>query len=191
MSEQSHIQQEWLSLIAKGDEKAFTDFFVHYSGPVHAFIYNHSGDKDLADDILQDIFTKIWLTRESLEEVKNISAYLFTIARHHVINLLKQKIRDRKRHLEWHTLHTDAHPAESMETLLTVIDKAIEQLPERQRKTWLLSRREGKKYTEIATELGVSRETVKTNLQLANAGITKYVLEHIELAAAIFILRIF
>lgn len=191
MSDQSNIQQEWLSLIAKGDEKAFTDFFVHYSGPVHAFILKHSGDKDLADDILQDIFTKIWLTRESLEEVKNSSAYLFTIARNHVVNLIKQKIRDRKRNLEWHTLHAETFPSEPIEPLLTVIDKAIEQLPERQRETWLLSRKEGKKYAEIAEALGVSRETVKTNLQLANKGIAKYVMEHIELAAALFILRIF
>ena len=126
----------------------------------------------MADDLVQEVFTKLWLTRETLPAIGNMNNYLHSIARNYAIDMLRKKIRERKRDLDWqHSLLGESDVAER-EMYLDIIDRAVEQLPEQQKKTWLMSRRQHKKYIEIATALGISRETVKTNLQLANAGIT-------------------
>lgn len=189
-NQNTYVEADLLRSIAKGDEHAFGIFFERYSRLVHNFILRYNDDPQLADDIIQEIFTRIWLTRETLPDIGNITNYLFTIAKNYAINLIRQKVRERQRHLEWHTMQLNDGDKKELEPLLSVLDKAIAGLPERQQRTWIMSRREGKKYVEIAEELGVSRETVKTNLQLANANITRYVLANIELAIALYILKI-
>lgn len=143
----------------------------------------------MADDLVQEVFTKLWLTRETLPAIGNMNNYLHSIARNYAIDMLRKKIRERKRDLDWqHSLLGESDVAER-EMYLDIIDRAVEQLPEQQKKTWLMSRRQQKKYIEIATALGVSRETVKTNLQLANAGITKYVLANARLTVLLILLK--
>lgn len=145
----------------------------------------------MADDLVQEVFTKLWLTRETLPAIGNMNNYLHSIARNYAIDMLRKKIRERKRDLDWqHSLLGESDVAER-EMYLDIIDRAVEQLPEQQKKTWLMSRRQQKKYIEIATALGVSRETVKTNLQLANAGITKYVLANARLTVLLILLKHF
>lgn len=143
----------------------------------------------MADDLVQEVFTKLWLTRESLPAIGNMNYYLHSIARNYAIDMLRKKIRERKRDLGWQQSLSEETDAAEREMYLDIIDKAVEQLPEQQKKTWVMSRRQQKKYLEIAAELGVSRETVKTNLQLANAGITKYVLAHARLTLILVLLK--
>ena len=186
----TYTDNELLLRIAKGDQHAFGIFFERYAKLVHNFILRYNDDPQVADDIIQEIFTKIWLTRESLPGIRTISNYLFTLAKNYAVNLIRQKIRESQRHLDWHTMQVNESDKNELEALLSIVDRAIAELPERQQRTWIMSRREGKKYVEIANELGISRETVKTNLQLANANITRYVLANVELVAALYMLRI-
>lgn len=190
VNQTTYTDKELLTRIAVGDEHAFNVFFERYSKLVHRFILKYNDDLALADDIIQEIFTKIWLTRESLPEITHVSNYLFTVAKNYAANLVRQKIREKHRHVQWHALQANDQDNTDLEPLLSLLDKAIAQLPERQQRTWVLSRVAGKKYVEIAEELGVSRETVKTNLQLAQANITRYVLANIKLGLALSLLKI-
>ena len=180
--------KEVLSRVADGDEAAFKLLFNHYSRLLYSFLYRHTDDFQLAEDLVQDIFTKIWLTRESLGQMDNFASYLFVLARNHTLNIVKKRIAERKRELNWHDHVSQADSDKG--PLLDLIDQAVEQLPAQQRNAWILSRREGRKYTEVADEMGISRETVKTYLQHANTNISKYVLSHADLAILLLLLKI-
>lgn len=183
-----HSKPELLLRIAQGDEAAFTQLFKQYAKLLYSFLYEHTDSPQLADDLVQDIFTKLWLTRESLPNIKNIHAYLFTLARNHVINDLKKKIRERKRNSEWHEMlqTVNAGNEQQREVQLDIIDQAVGQLSAQQQRVWLMSRRESKKYSEIAAELGISKETVKKYLQYANVSITTYVLSKVDILLLLF-----
>jgi RNA polymerase sigma-70 factor (ECF subfamily) len=190
LASNQNIEKEILRRVADGDEGAFGELFKRYAKLLYSFLFRHTDNNQLADDLVQDIFTKIWLTRESLHEIDNFASYLFVLARNHALNIVKKRIADRKRELNWHehlaTREQDADDA----PLLDLIDRAVEQLPEQQRNVWVMSRRQGKKYAEVADEMGISRETVKTYLRHANANISKYVLAHADLAILLLLLKI-
>lgn len=171
-----HNEKELLLKIAEGDEKAFTELVKQYTKLLYSFLYEHTDSAQLADDLVQDIFTKLWITRETLTEIKNFSAYLFTLAHNHAMNEIKRRIRESRRNNKWEqTKNTEEYDYQK-EVILDIIDRAIEQLPAQQQKVWLMSRRQNMKYREIAATLGISQETVKKYLQYANASIAKYLL---------------
>lgn len=188
-NDQIYVNSNLLKRVAEGDEAAFGELFNQYSRLLYSFLFRHTDDAQLADDLVQDIFTKIWLTRESLTGVENFASYLFVIARNHALNIIRKRIAERKREAEWHDA-LGANQHHDRQPLLDLIDEAVAQLPEQQRKAWIMSRRDGKKYAEVASAMGISRETVKTYLQHANAGIGKYVLSHADLAVLLLLLKI-
>jgi RNA polymerase sigma-70 factor (family 1) len=187
----SYSEKELLQKIAEGDEKAFSILFNTYSTRLYHFAIKHNGNAQLSDDLVQDVFTKLWLTRETLVAIENIQHYLFSMARNYAIDFLRQKLREKKRDTEWQQSLEEISESTNKEFYLDIIDRAIVQLPDQQRKTWIMSRREKKTYIEIAENLNVSRETVKTNLQYANAGIRKYVLKCLKVSSLLGLLTFF
>ncbi|WEK37512.1 MAG: sigma-70 family RNA polymerase sigma factor [Candidatus Pseudobacter hemicellulosilyticus] len=181
-----------LVLAGKGDPAAFAELFHRYARLVYSFLYEHTDSAQLANDLLQEVFTRLWITRESLPAIRNISAYLYTITRNQVMNELKKKIRERQRLQQW-TQQQEVADAEADRwwvQQLDLLDQAISQLPEQQQRAWLLSRREGLSYVEIAGSMGLSRETVKKYIGYANAAIIKFVSERAGLALALFLYKI-
>lgn len=186
----SYEEKELLRYISEGDESAFEVIFNRYSKLLYSFLYRHTDDVHLADDLVQDVFTKVWLTRESVAHIENFAAYLFVMARNHALNIIQKRIRDRKREMNWHLMIDQIDDNESRQPFLDLIDQAVAKLPQQQYKTWMMSRRQGMKYAEIATALGISRETVKTHLQHANNAITKHVLANASLAILFLLIKI-
>ncbi|MFX1704790.1 sigma-70 family RNA polymerase sigma factor [Chitinophaga sp. CC14] len=179
----THIKEELLSRIAEGDGKAFTQLLEEYSGLLYSFVVRHTGNRELAEEIVQDIFTQIWQTRESLAEIRNFRTYLYVISRNRIVNEIKKAARERKKHKEWME-SVYAAPEEdrsATEQQYSLIDAAINRLPPQQLKVWTLNRREGFTYQQIAASMNISRETVKTYLQHANTSITKYIAGHLEI----------
>jgi len=188
-ADETYANKDILMRVAEGNESAFKMLFNEYSKLLYSFLYRHTDDMQLADDLAQDIFTKIWLTRESLANIDNFASYLFVLARNHALNIIKKRISDRKREVDWHEYVASKAMAEDREHLLDLIDQAVEHLPEQQRNVWKMSRRQGLKYAEVAIAMGISKETVKSYLQHANAGISKYVLTHADLAILLLLLK--
>lgn len=171
-----HQDAELLQRIASGDERAFRIIFNQYHHKLGAFIYRITGSRELAQEITQDLFLKIWLNRESLTEVANFRAYLFTASKNQAITCLKKIAREQTRITPLEStmeVTYDEDSADSYRYLL--IDEAIDLLPPQQRQVYLLSRHERLKYTEIASRLNLSRETVKKYLQLSSESISTYI----------------
>jgi len=184
------ITNDLLPLVSAGNEEAFRELFHLYADLLHTYIRNITKSDELAEDIVQDIFLQIWTSRETLVNIRNFRNYLFVISRNHALNVIKQMIRENKRKKQWEenrALPGQEHP-EYLEPGLSLIEEAVRLLPPQQQKVWIMSRKDGMKYTEIAAATGLSRETIKKYLQYATASIMQYVGSRIDLLLIVALL---
>jgi RNA polymerase sigma-70 factor (ECF subfamily) len=178
-------ERELLIQVASGNEYAFRKLFMVHHQLLGVHMLRITNSVELAEEIVQDVFLKIWLTRETLVGVDNFKAYLFVISKNHALNCLKKLAKER---LLIKTMETNGFGDLVPETTdtdmyYTLLDEAIDHLPPQQQKVYLLSRHGRLKYAEIADQLELSRETVKKYLQIATTSITEYVHEHLEVTA--------
>lgn len=152
------------------DEYAFGKIFQSFSGMVYSFSYKLTRSNYLAEEIVQEVFLKVWIHRESLPQIDNFSAYLFTIAKNLAFNILKHNLIEEKAKTILHGQRTDSHETE--ETVIyqdyqQLLNKAINHLPPQQKLVYSMCHQEGLRYKEAAQKLKISRLTVKTHMQQA------------------------
>jgi len=170
---------ELVKLVSTGNERAFRYLYITYHQLLRTHVYRLTESSELADEIVQDVFLKIWNNREILAGINNFKGYLFILSKNYTIDFLRKHIRQTILHQKWESEEGQTFKEEDLDggvnNYYGLLDEAIDQLPPQQKKVYLLSRHEHLKYVEIAGQLGISRETVKTYLQLATAAITLYV----------------
>lgn len=173
----SYEEKEILSQIAAGDEAAFTRLFKHYHQLLGSYVLRFTRSRELTEEIVQDVFMKIWLNRAGLTEVVDFRAYLFTVSKNHVLNCLKKIAKDRliSNGLEENEILLDMNETSEESAYYELIDEAIDLLPPQQQKVYLMSRHERLKYAEIALKLNLSKETVKKYLQISTDSISSYI----------------
>lgn len=169
-------EREILQLTAQGNERAFRVLFDRYHKKLALYIFRITKSMEISEDIVQEVFLKIWINRSELTEVKNFKTYLFVISKNAAFNWLKSDARQSLM-LDVIDVHHEALETESVETdeRYLLIDEAIDCLPDQQRKVYILSRHERLKYEEIALQMNISRETVKKYLQIAGNSISNYI----------------
>jgi len=161
-------ENDLLARVAEGDEKAFALIFHHYRHKIYSYAYHISGSSAQADELVQDVFLKVWLYRDKIPHILRFDSWLFTIARNQVFDMLKSMAREASlRHQMAGLLDPDANPVE--DRMLTreneeQLQRALDKLSPRQKLIFTLSRNEGLKHEEIASQLHISRHTVKTHL---------------------------
>jgi RNA polymerase sigma-70 factor (ECF subfamily) len=178
----SHNERELLDLTAQGDENAFSRLFYLWHQKLGAYIHRLTGSTELTEEIVQDVFMKVWDNREKLIQIACFSAYLYVLSRNHTYNCLRQVAKERSANRaliekKWESGHVE-DPSVSAPDYYGLIDKAVASLPPQQQKVYILSRRERLKYDEIAAVMNISRETVKKYLQIATHAIQGYIRSH-------------
>lgn len=179
-----HSEQELLQLIAKGDEAAFATLFNNYRNKIYSIAYELTESTIISEEIVQDTFLKIWLKRETLEDITHFKAYLFTITRNYVFSALKSIAR--KQNLELNVVqnilvyHSDTENNLVQKEYDGILKRAVDSLPPKQRQVYVLMKENGYKRHEVAAELQLSEETVKTHLAHAMRTIRAYCLAHID-----------
>lgn len=180
-----------LSQIAKGDEVAFRSLFLHWQQLLAGYVFRITESRELTEDIIQDVFLKIWITRESLTEINNFKHFLLVVSRNQAFDVMKKLMKQEvlKRTLEKENRPVNFNENYEADNKSSIIDQAIDNLPPRRKEVWLLSRHERLTYNEIAEKLGISRESVKTHLKLATSSISEFIRSHlINLAVLIAVL---
>ncbi|MFA6083201.1 RNA polymerase sigma factor [Mucilaginibacter sp.] len=169
-------EKELLLQVASGDEHAFSELFNTYHQHLGTHIYRITDSVELAEEVVQDAFLKIWLNRKALTSVKNFKAYLFVISKNHALNCLRKLAKERiaQKSIEDNEVALETANIIDNNDYYNLLDKAIDHLPPQQQKVYLLSRHDRLKYDEIANKMGLSRETVKKYLQVATLSITNF-----------------
>lgn len=156
----------------------FKELFDKYFDTIRSFVYYRCGDTETASDITQEVFMKIWEKREQFE-VSDIKSLLYKMANDKVISDYRKGQTQLNFEQSMVIEHDyDASPEEiaEFEELKTIYSKALADMPENQRVTFLMNRNEGLKYHEIAENLNISIKAVEKRISTALAYLKKELL---------------
>ena len=176
-------EKRLLLLVADGDHVAYQQLFNHYWNHIFTTTLVFVKSREIAQDLTQDIFARIWIKREKLKEVEQFQNYLFIVSRNLIFDRLRKKvlIPENKAYLEqFFEEERLLAPDYSMELreLEEILYKGIDILPNRQRVAFYLSRFKGLRHKEIAIKMGISQESVKSHIMRAAGHLRKYLAEH-------------
>lgn len=185
-------QENILRLLKAGDEKGIELLFTNYFKPLCVVAYRIVGDEDTAKDVVQDVFVKLWDHRDRVAIKTSLFGYLKQSVVNHSIDHQRKGYVLRKvalesehqEHLQSSPSEVTAHQAEGSE-LGAFVQRAIEQLPERCRLVFNLSRHEGLSYKEIAESLDISVKTVENQMTKALKTLRKLLAPVLTLVLAI------
>lgn len=175
------ITQELVDRLKSGDILAFDQIYKHFSHKLFTFIFKILKNEAEAEEIVQEVFVKIWEARENLGDYKLINSYIFTIAYNQSISLIRKRINNQKyiEQLKYLSVIQNSPSAISeieFNELSGQLNKLINNLPERQQQVFLLHREKGLTYPEIADQLGISKNTVENHMSKA----LKYLRENLS-----------
>ena len=169
MQKKLYISDEQLiPAVRRGDHYAFDQMFHKYGPSLFSFVVSVLKDESDAEEVVQDVFLKIWEKRKDLDSSLSFKSYLFTIALNATKNRYRKKLQAEKYKqdlaLELNRNQTSDLDAIEYRNLLDYVDKIIEKLPPSRREIFILSKKDGLKNPEIAKLLNISEQTVKNQL---------------------------
>ncbi len=170
-------ETEIIASLKKGSVAAFEQLFEAYSQKLYHFSFSYLKSESEAEDIVQDVFLKIWKNRESLKTDTSFRSYLFTIAFHAIQESFNKKNRQQKFRIElFEYLASENSVLEdqlNFETLLYKLNRLIDELPLRRKEIFLKRKKEGKSIQCIAAEMGISEKTVENQITEAMHSLRK------------------
>lgn len=170
-----------LHLLSQGSEYAFTQIFDHYRGPVYGTAFKFLKSQEAAEEIVQDIFLKLWMKRAEIPSIQNFNGFLFTMARNAILDKLRRTANEKIAQQvlskqQSFTDNTDHRVQDNQYQQL--LEKAIDNLSPQQREVFHLAKIEGYSYKEIAEELDISVLTVKVHMNKALASLRAFLKGH-------------
>ena len=149
------------------DEQVFSSIFKANSKTVFNYIYYKFGNEEKSYDAVQEAFVKLWENCAKVAPEK-AKSYVYTVANNLYLNVIKaEKVRLKYADKTLKTTHETPEYLMEESEFKTKLDKALNDLPENQRITFLLNRIDGKKYKEIAEMEGVSVKAIEKRMHLA------------------------
>ena len=174
-------EKELLLQVAEGNEFAYRRIFNNYWGQVYSTAYMFTKMPETAEDITQDVFAQIWVKRAYLRDVGKFEAFLYITARNLIIDRLRKKVHtpEYTDYLKAYFEEPDYNPAQQVEIkeFEENIHKAISRLPAQQQIAFRLSRFSNMRHEEIAVQMGISKQTVKSYIVRAIVTLRKYLQE--------------
>ena len=151
--------------IKKDDYACYNQLFMRYYNRICLFVFNMTADYSASEDIVQELFIKLWVQRGKLEINENIAGYLYQASKNAALNYLRAE-KSRQKSIqnmpvqEW---QSDENLIEQIE-FSAALNQCIGQLPERSRDVFMKSRFDGLKQQEISDQLGISVKTIKNQI---------------------------
>jgi RNA polymerase sigma-70 factor (ECF subfamily) len=163
--------EEFLILqLKKGSFEAFDKIYQMYAKCLYAYCLQFTKSPCDSEEIVQDIFVKLWTSREYIRQETTLRSLLFIIAKHHIINAFRSKINQPvyEEYVNYKETISENDPSLQLEyqDFVRKFEKAIQKLPATQRGIIILSKMEGFSNKEIAEKLALSEQTVKNSLSV-------------------------
>lgn len=168
-----------LSQLAGGDELAFNTLFERYKDKLYNYLLKITKSSEVSEEIVIDIFVKLWVGRELMNHIQNLESFLHKVAYHKAIDFL----RVTSRHARLKKVYIDRmenEPEKLADDLIIdeefrqILHKAIQRLPPQRKLIYTLSREEGLTHNQIASALNLSRNTVKNSIMSATKSISEF-----------------
>ena len=164
----NNLEKERLILISEGNQQAFKELFDFYHVRIFQFAVKYLRSEQLAEEVVQDVFLKIWEKREELVFVDDFSSWVFQMTRNYLLNTLKRastetRIKDEisKTITDTETIDNDLLADKETTDMLYTI---IAELPTQRQEIFKLCRIEQKSYEEAALVMGISKSTVNDHM---------------------------
>ena len=171
-AQQLHEEDKIVRQLIAGDESAFELLYHSYKRPLAINLLRLLKSEELAEEVLQDLFIRIWDKRHQIDPDKSFSSFLFTVAKNMVYDLFRKSARDERltAYLMANSSELYSHVEEQLfkkeneQLLYATLDK----LPPQRRRVFMLFKIEEKSYKEISEELGISKATINEHITKAN-----------------------
>ena len=172
------VDKRIFTAVVQGDRDAFGDLFQKYYQVLCNYALTYLDDVSEVEDAVQDVFVYVWNNREVIVVDTSVKSYLFTSVKHRALNILKHQAVERSHScllVEFLEDLSQEEYSEEEAVQLEKIRQALQILPLQCRTVFMMSSLDGKKYREIAEELHISVNTVKSHVLKAYRTIREYV----------------
>lgn len=167
------IESQYIKDLKNGSRKAFNALYEIYSSRLYGYCYQWTKSHEDAEEIVQDVFVKLWIHRDSIENEETILYFVFKIAKNQLINMYRSNVNSAiyEEYLQYSNTSSlsidDTAYAVEYDDFCKLLNKIKETLPETQQKVYEYSKLRHFSNQEIADALGLSEQTVKNQLSLA------------------------
>jgi RNA polymerase sigma-70 factor (family 1) len=161
--------QAIIIMLKDGDKPAFDKLFHMFHSRIFHFCRHYHLAKEEAEEIVQEVFLKVWLNRAAIDVDQNMQSFIYTIAKNLIFNGFKRKIYQKAAY-DYHISQQGNFNMEQdiiCSDLSRMIENAINELPQKRRMIFNLSRKEGLSNKEIAERLDISLKTVESQMRLS------------------------
>jgi RNA polymerase sigma factor (sigma-70 family) len=172
-----------VSQLSKGNKHAFEELYYMYAAAIKANITKWIKDPEAVHDLLQEVFIALWENRQNITPEKGIAPWLYTVSHNKSIKYLKKQITS-----EPLIDLPEEQDNEQDDLHINIIYEALDQLPERKKTAFLEYKLKGKSLDQVATEMGITKETVKGYLKDVRKSILEYMSTHQPSASVALIL---
>jgi RNA polymerase sigma-70 factor (ECF subfamily) len=175
----NYSEYEILRRIAEGDEQAFTALYNRYWNKVYTYLRRMTKSHEIAEELLYDIFTKLWTGRELITEIQHMDAFLSKVAYNKAISFFRYTASQRKMQQLVAEQMAPAQVDDAANRLLDseareLLQEAIWHLSPQRRLVFTLSRDQGLTHEQIARQLNLSTQTVKKTMSNALSAIREF-----------------
>jgi RNA polymerase sigma-70 factor (ECF subfamily) len=166
------------------DISAFDALYWKYHQAVYRNIFKFVKEPIATEDILQEVFARLWEKRKDINAGQSVAGWLFVISFNLSVDYIRKKLREHTFHKELYNLNIETSNWEdnpgAYEEQYRLLEDALSQLSPKKQKIVTLCKLEGKTYDEVAEELKISRNTVKEHLSIAMSRINDYIQKNKE-----------
>lgn len=191
-----HNERTLLKQVAERDEQAFKALFDAHRDRLYTYILGMIRSKEVAEELVMDVFLKIWLAKDVVIQIENFDAFLFRVAYNKSIDFLRSAARDPVfRNLLWNDIEmagdTYADSTVMQHEYESKLREAVSLLSPQRKVVYLLSREKGFSHADIARKLHLSKSTVSNHIVESQRFIRTYLISHMDLAMVILVLSRF
>lgn len=188
----SHTEKELLVQVSEGDEKAFKDLFAIYYEQLYHYIFGFIKSKQVSEELVMDVFLKIWLGRDLITQIEKFDAFLFRVAHNKSIDFLRSAARDPEfKDLLWESIQlaNNVEPDSSilMQEYEIKLREAVSLLSPQRKKVYQMSREQDMTHDQIAAQLNLSKSTINNHIVEAQRFIRTYLSKNFDIAFLIVI----